>query len=101
MTDYRINLHVEINTSSGIYLVNSKLFVLIFAAGTIVWYGPGVRFTKQLSKNLGLRSFVSEKFTLIPFHKISQKIPKSKFKQNNVNSIGVLSQNQTCISPIF
>ena len=27
-------------------------------------------FTKQLSKNLGLKSSLSDKFTLIPYHKI-------------------------------
>ena len=31
---------------------------------------PGASFTKQLSKNLGLSSFLSEKFTHIPCHKI-------------------------------
>ena len=31
---------------------------------------PGAIFTKQLSKNLGLSSFLSETFTLIPYHKI-------------------------------
>ena len=30
---------------------------------------PGASFTKQLSKNVGL-SFLIEKFTLIPYHKI-------------------------------
>ena len=30
-------------------------------------------FTKQLSKNLGLSDFVSEKLTLILFYKISKK----------------------------
>ena len=30
----------------------------------------GANFTKQLSKNLALRSFLSETFTLIPYHKI-------------------------------
>ena len=30
----------------------------------------GASFTKQLSKNLGLSYFLSEKFTLIPYHKI-------------------------------
>ena len=29
-----------------------------------------VSFTKQLSKNLGLSSFLNEKCTLIPYHKI-------------------------------
>ena len=42
----------------------------------------GVSFTKQLSKSLGLSSFLSGKFALIPFHKISKKIPKSKFNSN-------------------
>ena len=30
----------------------------------------GCSFTKQLSKHLGLSSFLLEKFTLIPYHKI-------------------------------
>ena len=30
----------------------------------------GTSFTKNLSMNLGLSSFLSEKFTLIPYHKI-------------------------------
>ena len=41
-----------------------------------IWYTgkllprPGASFTKQLSKNLGLSSSLSEKFTLIPYYKI-------------------------------
>ena len=33
-------------------------------------WDTGDSLTKQLSKNLGLSSFLSEKFTLIPYHKI-------------------------------
>ena len=35
-----------------------------------IYWAPGASFTKQLSKNLGLNDFLSEKFTLIPYHKI-------------------------------
>ena len=35
---------------------------------------PGASFTKQLSMNLGLSFSLSEKFTLIPFHKISKNL---------------------------
>ena len=34
------------------------------------FYSAGASFTKQLSKNLGLSFFLSEKFPLIPYHKI-------------------------------
>ena len=33
------------------------------------WKGAEASFTKQLSEDLGLSSFLSEKFTLIPYHK--------------------------------
>ena len=52
-------------------------------------------FTKQLSKNLGLSAFVSEKLTLIPFYKLSKKSQNlSKKYIDKVNLIGVLSQNK-------
>ena len=39
-------------------------------SSSIVISGQFHKTEKQLSKNLGLRSFLSEKFTLIPYHKI-------------------------------
>ena len=44
---------------------------------------PGARFTKQLSKNLCLISFINEKFTLIPFHRISKKSPNQNISKLN------------------
>ena len=43
----------------------------------------GASYTMQLSKDLGLSSVLNEKFTLISYHKLSKKIPKSQFIQIN------------------